>query len=78
MMTDNAETELDASGLMCPLPILRAKKRLKDVPTGGVLRVIATDPAAPRDFVGFAAATGCTLLSNERVGERFVIRLRRD
>lgn len=75
-MTDTAETELDASGLICPLPVLRAKKHLKQVAPGGILRVIATDPAAPRDFAAFAAATGCTLVSCEEAAGRYVIRLR--
>ncbi|MEQ8700631.1 MAG: sulfurtransferase TusA family protein [Bauldia litoralis] len=53
---------LDATGLSCPLPILKTKKRLKDVPDGGLLRVLATDPGAVGDFHAFCEATGHTLL----------------
>ena len=49
-------TELDATGLRCPLPVLRAKKRLKDVAPGGTLRILATDPDAVADFEAFCAA----------------------
>jgi tRNA 2-thiouridine synthesizing protein A len=53
---------LDAKGLKCPLPVLKARKALKDVPVGGVLRVLATDPGAPKDFEHFCKTTGCELL----------------
>lgn len=56
--------ELDATGLKCPLPVLRARRALKDLPPGGVLRVRATDAAAPRDFVSFCQMTGTELLSS--------------
>lgn len=55
---------LDAKGLRCPLPVLKARKALKDVPPGGVLRILATDPGAPKDFVAFCATTGARLLSS--------------
>jgi tRNA 2-thiouridine synthesizing protein A len=53
---------LDAKGLKCPLPVLKARKALKDVPAGGTLRVLATDPGAPKDFEHFCKTTGCELL----------------
>ena len=46
-------TELDARGLKCPLPVLRARKALKDVAPGAELRVLATDPSAVKDFTAF-------------------------
>lgn len=55
---------LDARGLKCPLPVLKARKALKDVAPGGMLRVLATDPGAARDFVQFCAATGYELLES--------------
>jgi len=55
----------DASGLACPLPILRAKKALSGMPSGAVLKLIATDPGSVRDFQAFARQTGNTLLSQE-------------
>jgi tRNA 2-thiouridine synthesizing protein A len=53
---------LDAKGLKCPLPVLKARKALKTVPPGGILRVLATDPGAVKDFEHFCATTGCTLV----------------
>ena len=50
-----AEHLLDAKGLNCPLPILKAKKVLKDVPTGETLRILATDPGSVADFRPSAA-----------------------
>lgn len=55
----------DASGLACPLPILRAKKALAGMPSGAVLKLIATDPGSVRDFQAFARQTGNALLSQE-------------
>ena len=48
------DREVDARGLNCPLPILRAKKTLNDMVTGQVVRILATDPASVRDFEAFA------------------------
>lgn len=53
---------LDVKGLNCPLPILRAKKALKDMPTGATLQVLATDPGAVKDFEAFCRITGNELL----------------
>lgn len=55
-------TVLDTKGLNCPLPILRAKKAIKDVPAGGILQVLATDPGAVKDFEAFCRSTGNQLL----------------
>jgi tRNA 2-thiouridine synthesizing protein A len=60
---------LDTKGLNCPLPVLRAKKAIKDVPAGGVLQVLATDPGAVSDFQAFCHATGNEFLDcNEESG----------
>ena len=56
------DREVDARGLNCPLPILRTKKTLNDMSSGQVLRILATDPAAVRDFQAFAKQTGNHLL----------------
>ena len=71
------DTEIDTSGLQCPLPILRAKKALNAMESGQVLRVITTDPGAERDFQAFAVQTGNTLLSQQMDGQRGVHYLRR-
>lgn len=59
----NFDKELDASGLVCPLPILRTKKSLADMRSGEVLKIITTDPAATIDFKVFAEQTGNNLVS---------------
>jgi len=69
--------ELDASGLNCPMPILRAKKALKDLNSGDVLRVIATDPGSVKDFEAFAKQTGNELLESNEEGGSFYYRLRK-
>jgi tRNA 2-thiouridine synthesizing protein A len=58
------DREIDARGLNCPLPILRTKKALNDMQSGQVLRVLATDPGAVRDFEAFARQTGNRLLQH--------------
>jgi len=69
--------ELDASGLNCPMPILRAKKALKDLNSGDVLRVIATDPGSVKDFEAFAKQTGNELLESNEEDGSFYYRLRK-
>lgn len=59
-----AET-LDASGLLCPLPVLKARKRLKAMAPGAVLRLVATDPAAVIDVPHFCTQSGHVLLAVE-------------
>ena len=56
------DKEIDARGLNCPLPILRTKKGLSDMVSGQVLRVLATDPGALKDFQAFAKQTGNVLV----------------
>jgi tRNA 2-thiouridine synthesizing protein A len=64
------DQELDARGLNCPLPILRAKKALNSLQGGQVLKIVATDPGSVKDFEAFANQTGNELLeSSEQNGE---------
>ncbi len=69
--------ELDASGLNCPMPILRAKKALKDLQSGDILRIIATDPGSVKDFEAFAKQTGNELLESTSEGGSFIYRLKK-
>ena len=71
------DIELDTCGLNCPLPILKAKKSLTAMTSGQVLKVMATDPGAMRDFQAFAKQTGNELLAQETEGERFLILMKR-
>ncbi|MBX7539677.1 sulfurtransferase TusA family protein [Qipengyuania sphaerica] len=70
-----ADATLDAKGLNCPLPILQAKKSLKDLSNGQTLEILCTDPGSVRDFEAFARATGNRLVdSGEDNGTyRFVL-----
>ncbi len=65
------DSELDASGLNCPLPILRAKKALAALETGQVLHIIATDPGAIKDFQAFSKQTGNELMESREEGGKF-------
>ncbi|MCX7663620.1 MAG: sulfurtransferase TusA family protein, partial [Tepidimonas fonticaldi] len=69
--------ELDARGLNCPLPILKAKKALAEMTSGQVLKVIATDAGSVRDFQAFAKQTGNELLHQETAGPDYVSVLKR-
>ena len=60
-----ADQVLDAKGLNCPLPILKAKKALKDVPAGGTLEIQSTDPGSVADFEAFCRTTGNELLESK-------------
>ncbi len=71
------DRELDARGLNCPLPILKAKKALSDMQSGQTLRVVATDPGSVRDFLAFAKQTGNELLEQKNVGLDFFHVMRR-
>jgi tRNA 2-thiouridine synthesizing protein A len=72
-----ADTVLDTSGLSCPIPILKAKKALSVMASGSVLEVVATDPAAPKDFIAFCKATGHELLETREGGGVWHFRIRR-
>lgn len=70
-----ADKTLDARNLACPLPILKAKKAIQEVPQGGTLEVLATDPGSVADFDAFCKTTGHTLIERGEDGGvyRFVI-----
>lgn len=71
------DLELDASGLNCPLPILRAKKALTELGSGQVLRIIATDPGSTKDFAAFAKQTGHALEESSEEAGKFYFLLRK-
>lgn len=73
----NADLELDARGLNCPLPILKAKKALAGMASGQLLKVICTDAGSVRDFQAFAKQTGNELLQQDMTGPDFVTWLKR-
>ena len=65
------DNELDATGLNCPLPILRAKKALAGMSAGQTLKVLATDPGSVKDFEAFARQTGNDLLQSDEEEGKF-------
>jgi tRNA 2-thiouridine synthesizing protein A len=71
-----ADQTLDAKGLNCPLPILRAKKALQGLKPGNTLEVLATDPGAVKDFEAFCRTTGNELVESTTEGKiyRFILR----
>jgi tRNA 2-thiouridine synthesizing protein A len=77
-MTEDIAKEVDARGLNCPLPILRAKKALAELQSGQILKVVATDPGSMRDFQAFARQSGNLLIRQNETDQReFVHLLRR-
>ncbi len=71
------DREVDARGLNCPLPILRAKKALSDLTSGQVLKVVSTDPGSKRDFTAFAKQTGNVLVAVEESASEWAYYLKR-
>jgi tRNA 2-thiouridine synthesizing protein A len=69
--------DLDARGLNCPLPILKAKKALAEMASGEILRVTATDPGSVRDFQAFARQTGNTLVGQSENNKEFIFFMKR-
>ena len=68
--------DLDATGLLCPLPVLKARKRLQDLAAGDELHVLADDPAAIVDMLHFCAEAGHDLVSvtDQEAAQRYIIR----
>ncbi len=75
-MTDVAE-ELDARGLNCPLPILKAKKAINKINSGEVLKIIATDPGSVKDFEAFTKQTGHDLIETGEEGGEFTFLIKK-
>lgn len=75
-MTDFNQ-ELDARGLNCPLPILRTKKAMAELNSGEVLKVVATDPGAVKDFEAFAKQTGHQLMDHSEANGEFTFFLKK-
>jgi tRNA 2-thiouridine synthesizing protein A len=69
--------ELDARGLICPLPVLKARKALKSVPPGEILTILTTDPGAPEDLAHFCDTTGNTLIDTTQFADHVQSKIRR-
>ncbi|WP_448576494.1 sulfurtransferase TusA family protein [Thermomicrobium sp.] len=68
---------LDCSGLLCPLPVIRTSKAIKEIAIGQVLKVIATDPGAPADMEAWARQTGNELIDAHEENGKYVFFFRR-
>ncbi len=77
MSENHSDSVIDLSGLLCPLPVLKARKRLESLPSGHVLKVIATDPMSAIDMPHFCNEQGHTLLDQTQDGEALIFRIRR-
>lgn len=69
--------ELDATGLKCPLPVLKARKAMKPLQTGAVLVVRATDPGSPADMRAFCESQGHEMTASEESDGVFVFKIRK-
>jgi tRNA 2-thiouridine synthesizing protein A len=77
MTVTTHDKELDARGMNCPLPILRARKALNEMASGQVLRIVATDPGSVKDFESFSKQTGNELLSQSGDAKEYVFYMRK-
>ncbi len=69
--------ELDTSGLKCPLPVLKARRALAKTPAGGLLRVLATDPGALKDFEVMCTQAGLVMENWSETDGTWTIDLRK-
>jgi len=72
-----ADLELDLKGLLCPLPMVKVSQNISNVPVGGVIRAVATDPGSMADIPAWAKSTGNEILSAEKEGDEFVFFVKR-
>jgi tRNA 2-thiouridine synthesizing protein A len=70
------KVRVDASGMSCPLPILKASQGMKSVAAGELVEVIATDPGSVKDFAAWAASTGNALVEQDAANGKFRFVLR--
>lgn len=68
---------LDCSGMLCPMPVIKTSKAIKEVPVGHVVKLIATDPGAPADMQAWSRQTGHELLDSHQEGKKYVFYLKR-
>ncbi len=77
MTTLQEDKTLDCSGMLCPMPVIKTSKTIKELQIGQVLKMIATDPGAPADMEAWARQTGNELLDSHKEGEQFIFYLKR-
>ncbi len=77
MTTLQADKVLDCSGMLCPVPVIKTSKAIKEIQVGQVLKMVSTDPGAPPDMVAWARQTGNELLDSHQEGKQYVFFFRR-
>jgi tRNA 2-thiouridine synthesizing protein A len=76
-MSSQFDQELDCSGLTCPMPIIKTKKKMDTLHEGQVLKMIATDPGSLPDVEAWTSKTGNQLLSHEKEGNKFIFYIKK-
>jgi tRNA 2-thiouridine synthesizing protein A len=77
-MNDNPpEFELDVTELLCPLPVLKARKKLEAMASGSILKVVATDPMSAIDMPHFCSEQGHVLLTHDQIDRQQIFRIKR-
>ena len=77
MTTLQEDKLLDCSGMLCPVPVIKTSKAIKEMQVGQVLKMVSTDPGAPPDMVAWARQTGNELLDSHQEGKNYIFYLRR-
>jgi len=77
MTTLKADKTLDCSGLLCPVPVIKTSKAIKELQVGQVLQMVATDPGAPADMEALARQTGNELLDSHQEDGKYIFYFRR-
>lgn len=73
----SADQILDCTGLLCPVPVIKVSKAIKQIEVGQVLKMIATDPGAPPDMEAWSRQTGHELLDSHQEGDKYIFHFRR-
>ena len=77
MTTLKADKTLDCTGMLCPVPVIKTSKAIKELQVGQVLQMVAIDPGAPADMDAWSRQTGNELLDSHKEGDKFVFYFRR-
>lgn len=72
-----AAKTLDAKGLSCPLPVLKAQRAMRDLKPGEILELLTTDPAAPTDVLDFCAVGGHAMVASSEAAGIYTMRIRK-
>ena len=72
-----ADEVLDCTGMLCPIPVIKTSKAIKQLQLGQVLKMISTDPGAPPDMVAWSKQTGHEMLDSHQEGDKYIFYFRR-